>query len=224
MLSQLFIILNLIVIECVLSVDNASALAAMVGHLPEKQRNKALRYGLLGAYLFRGTSLFMVSFLMKLLWLKIAGGVYLLYLTYDFFKEKADDDGVREKIKGKTFWMTVLSVEILDMSLSIDNVFAAVALSNNIYLILTGIFIGILAMRFIAGWFVKLIAKHPYMESAAFVIIALLGLKLIVSGILEYMPEYSEANELIKSHSFDLGFSLTMLCILFVPMLKKSNN
>jgi YkoY family integral membrane protein len=223
MVGQILVILNLIVIECVLSVDNASALAAMVGHLPEKQRNKALRYGLLGAYLFRGASLFVVSWLIKILWLKIAGGLYLLYLTYGFFKSKSEEEG-RKKAKAKGFWMTVLSVEILDLSLSIDNVFAAVALSDNIYIILTGIFIGILAMRFIAGWFVKLIAKYPFMETSAFIVIGLLGLKLVVSGIFDYMPQYTYINDIMKSHVFDLSFSAVMMSFFFVPMLFKKAN
>lgn len=221
MIGQIFVILNLIIMECVLSVDNASALAAMVGHLPQKQRNKALRYGLLGAYLFRGVSLFIVSWLIKILWLKIAGGAYLLYLAYDFFKSEAED-GNDKMLKNKSFWMTVLSVEIMDMSLSMDNVFAAVALSSNIVLILIGIFIGILAMRFVAGLFVKLLAKYPVLEKAAFVVIALLGLKLVVSGIIEYIPSLSYINDIMKSHVFDLSFSGFMMGIFFFPILTKS--
>lgn len=216
---DIIIILNLIIVESILSVDNASALAAMVQHLPEKQRSKALKYGLLGAYVFRGLCLLLASWLIKVLWLKIAGGFYLLYLTYDYFKSKSDDEDEKQA-KAKGFWMTILSVELLDLSLSIDNVFAAVALSNKFWVIMVGVGIGILAMRFVATWFVKLIKKYPYLETSAFIVIGLLGLKLIVSGTVDY-TDWSGVKQVLESHWFDLVFSALMMSIFFVPLLFK---
>jgi YkoY family integral membrane protein len=219
-METFIIILNLIVIESLLSVDNASALAAMVQHLPDGQRQKALRYGLIGAYAFRGACLFVASWLMKVLWLKIAGGAYLLWLTYSHFKTKSEGDEARKGAM-KGFWATVISVEILDLSLSLDNIFAAVALSNKFWVIMVGVAIGILAMRFVAGWFVKLIEKYPALESAAFVVIALLGLKLVISGLVDYMPSMGAIKTIFESHSFDIYFSFGMMMIFFYPIIFK---
>lgn len=215
--QTIVIILNLIIIESILSVDNASALAAMVQHLPGKQRQKALRYGLFGAYAFRGACLFIATWLVKIIWLKIVGGLYLIWLTYGHFKSKSEDE---ESNKGamKGFWATVVSVEILDLSLSLDNIFAAVALSNKFWVIMTGVAIGILAMRFVAGWFVKLIEKYPSLESAAFIVIALLGLKLVISGAVDYMPSMVSIKNILESHLFDLIFSGCMMCVFFIPL------
>jgi YkoY family integral membrane protein len=233
--ATLIIIFNLFILESLLSVDNAAVLAIMVKDLPGDQKNKALRYGLLGAYAFRGLCLFLASYLVKILWLKILGGLYLLYLVYGHFSPKVDTIEEQEqtpgwalKIKsyfGKKvgiFWSTIILVEIMDLAFSIDNVFAAVALSSNFWIIMAGVAIGILAMRFVAGWFVSLIQKHPSLEGSAFVVIALLGLKLIASGVIDYIPGTENIKALMENHTFDLIFSGSMMLIFFIPLLFKN--
>jgi YkoY family integral membrane protein len=231
MSATLLIIFNLFVLESLLSVDNAAVLAIMVKDLPPGEKNKALRYGLLGAYVFRGICLFCAAWLIKIVWLKIIGGAYLLYLVYGHFTPKndtleeavaANDSGIFKfftKVGCSRFWSTVILVEIMDLAFSIDNVFAAVALSDNFWIIMAGVAIGILAMRFVAGWFVKIIAKYPSLERSAFIVIALLGLKLILSGIVEYIPEMIYTKEVMGSHTFDLFFSAGMMLIFFIPLL-----
>src|ERR1700761_1046109 len=105
--AGLLIILNLIVIESLLSVDNAAVLATMVIDLPAKQRSKALRYGIIGAYVLRGTCLFLAAWLVKIWWLKPLGGLYLLYLAFDYFKGKASagDDGEEESVDKSKNWV-----------------------------------------------------------------------------------------------------------------------
>lgn len=58
----------------------------MVGQLPKSERKKALTWGILGAYLFRGLALLFASFLIKLTWLKVVGGLYLIYLAIKSLK------------------------------------------------------------------------------------------------------------------------------------------
>lgn len=82
-----FFILNIIFIESLLSVDNAAVLATLVRHLPKQQQTKALRIGLILAYIFRGTALLLAQYLMQIDWLKLVGGGYLLFLSLKFFYE-----------------------------------------------------------------------------------------------------------------------------------------
>lgn len=225
------IVINLIVIESLLSVDNAAVLATMVMDLPEKERNKALKYGIWGAYIFRGLAMIFASFLIQIWWLKPLGGLYLLYLVYDFWKGKQTtekEDDILDKNSNwlyrstvgalGNFWATVALVELMDMAFSIDNVFAAVAFSNNIILICLGVFIGILAMRFIAQWFVKLMETYKFLETAAFVVIAILGLKLGLS-IFEHFQPKSSVSKLLGSHAADIGISVLTVAIFFIPIL-----
>lgn len=231
--TTFLVILNLIVIESLLSVDNAAVLAIMVKDLPGNQKTKALRYGLLGAYVFRGLCLFLAAWLIKIMWLKIVGGLYLLWLVYGHFTkandtiEEASDVNdskifnFAKRIGLSRFWSTVILVEVMDLAFSIDNVFAAVALSDNFWVIMMGVGIGILAMRFVAGWFVKMIKKYPSLENSAFIVIALLGIKLILSGSVDYIPSMVVMKNVMESHLFDLFFSAGMMVIFFIPIIFK---
>ena len=229
--ASLAIIGNLIIIESLLSVDNAAVLATMVMDLPEKQRDKALKYGIWGAYIFRGLAMIFASVLLKFWFLKPLGGLYLLYLVYGYWKgkqtESAEDDFVDKNgnwlykaTVGSlgSFWATVCLVELMDMAFSIDNVFAAVAFTPNIILVCIGVFIGILAMRFIAQWFVKLMEKYNFLETAAFVVIAVLGVKLTLSLFEHFYPE-SDFSRFLSSHAADIGISILTVAIFFIPIL-----
>jgi YkoY family integral membrane protein len=229
--TSLAIIGNLIIIESLLSVDNAAVLATMVMDLPPEQRNKALKYGIWGAYFFRGLAMIFAAVLIKIWWLKPLGGLYLLYLVYDWYKgkqtETKEDDTIDKKSNWLyratvgslgNFWATVCLVELMDMAFSIDNVFAAVAFTPNIILVCIGVFIGILAMRFIAQWFVKLMEKYTFLETAAFIVIGILGLKLVLS-LYEHFYPTSGFSQFLSSHAADIGISVLTVAIFFVPIL-----
>jgi YkoY family integral membrane protein len=228
---SLFVIGNLIIIESLLSVDNAAVLATMVMDLKDEAREKALKYGIWGAYFFRGLAMLFASVLIEIWWLKPLGGLYLLYLVFDWWKgkqtETKEDDLVDKNSNWfyrntvgliGNFWATVVLVEIMDMAFSIDNVFAAVAFSKNIILVCLGVFIGILAMRFIAQWFVNLMEKYPFLETAAFLVIGILGLKLMLSIFEHFYPE-SAFSHFLSSHTTDMGISILTVSIFFIPIL-----
>jgi len=127
--------------------------------------------------------LLLASWLIKIAFLKLLGGLYLIYLSYEFFSKKHDSDDEDEPSVARSFWKTVLFVEIMDMAFSIDNVFAAVAMSPKLWVVITGVFIGILAMRFVAGQFVILMKKYPELETSAYLVILMLGVKLSLGFI-----------------------------------------
>jgi predicted tellurium resistance membrane protein TerC len=106
----------------------------------------------------------------------------------------------------------------MDMAFSIDNVFAAVAFTPNILLVCFGVFIGIFAMRFIAQWFVTLMEKYPFLETAAFIVIGILGVKLVLSLVEHYQPE-SAFSHFLSSHAADIGISAITVSIFFIPIL-----
>ena len=227
--AGLLIVLNLIVIESLLSVDNAAVLATMVLDLPKEQRDKALKYGIIGAYVFRGICLFLAGWLVKIWFLKPLGGFYLLYLAYAYFKGKGEDgEDIVDKNKSwiyrstvgamGTFWSTVALVEVMDLAFSIDNVFAAVAFTDHMPLIYLGVFIGILAMRFVAQAFVKLMERFPFLESIAFIVIAVLGLKLL-SSLYTHFNEGSALAEFLDSEKLDMFVSVFTVAIFVIPII-----
>jgi len=231
--AGLLVILNLILIESLLSVDNAAVLATMVLDLPPKQRSRALRYGILGAYILRGICLFVASWLVKIWWLKPIGGFYLIYLCFNYFKGKikAAAGGEEESINKSdnwlyrytvgaigVFWSTVAVVELMDLAFSIDNVFAAVAFTDHVFLIYTGVFIGILAMRFVAQAFVKLMEKFTFLETVAFIVIGVLGIKLSISLYTHFYPG-TEMAEILEGKHVDMFVSIFTVAVFVIPVL-----
>ena len=199
--------------------------------LKPEERNKALRYGIWGAYIFRGLAMIFAAFLITIWWLKPLGGLYLLYLVYDWWKgkqtESKEDDFVdkngnwlyRATVGSLgTFWATVALVELMDMAFSIDNVFAAVAFSPNIILVCAGVFVGILAMRFVAQAFVKLMERYAFLETSAFTVIGILGIKLVLSLYEHFQPE-TALSKFLGSHTADIATSVMTITIFFVPIL-----
>src|SRR3954469_11716159 len=167
------IILSLVLIEGLLSVDNALAIAGMASHLPLRQRYRALRYGLVGAYLFRGLALAGAHYIIENPWLKILGAAYLIHLMASHFADHhaaEQPDAERKPKTPRGFWATVIGIEVMDLSLSVDNVVAAVAMSPRLWVVVTGVFIGIIALRYVAGWCIRLIERFPVLGHTAFVL------------------------------------------------------
>ncbi|MES2506947.1 MAG: DUF475 domain-containing protein [Verrucomicrobiota bacterium] len=181
-MSAIPAILMLIVIEGLLSVDNALAIAAMANHLPEKQKYLALKLGIIGAYLFRGICMFFAAWIIENPWLKICGAAYLVYLMSEHFTGAGDEDndGNKDSPNQRGLWATVIGIELMDLSLSVDNVVAAVAIDPRLWVVCTGVFIGILALRFVAGACIKLLEKFPILADTAFILIGYVGGILVV--------------------------------------------
>ncbi|MCW5881132.1 MAG: DUF475 domain-containing protein [Anaerolineae bacterium] len=167
-------------LDSLLSVDNALVLAVLVKHLPPAQQTRALTYGIFGAYIMRGLSLFLVSFAIHFWPIRLIGGGYLVYLGVSHLRSHEEDEsGPRNR--GAGFWMTVAQVELLDLIFSLDNILATVALSQETWVVILGVCISILAIRFVAGIFLKLLDRFPILRLTAYLIVVFIGLKLLVS-------------------------------------------
>lgn len=205
-LEYAWVLLVLVGLEGLLAADNAVVMAVMVKHLPKEQQKKALFYGLVGAFVFRFAALFMITLLVNIWQIQALGAAYLLFISiksiYD--QRKGETDEILEGVdapakKGSSFWMTVLKVELADIAFAIDSMLAAVALavtlphlnvfgmddigginSGQFMVMLAGGLIGVIIMRFAAHKFVQLLEKYPQLETAAFVIVGWVGIKLLV--------------------------------------------
>jgi len=180
---------TLIILEGLLSADNALVLAVMVKHLPKKQQKKALFYGIFGAYFFRVVAIGIGVTLTTIPWIKIIGGHYLLWIVFqNLLNKNEQDDDVQSRKKG--FWRTVLTVELMDIAFSFDSVIAAFGVSNQEWILLLGGIIGILMMRGVAHLLLALIEKVPEFETTAFILVAIIGVKMIVSAFGFQMNEF----------------------------------
>ena len=208
-LPVVIIVLQLIFLEGILSIDNAAVIGALVAPLPDdrqvpwprslrhfgewlnpmlgNQRLAALRVGLLGAYVGRGAMLFLTSFLIHNSWIKLIGALYLIHLAFDNLEDMtgggSDEDGDVQPVKVQSFWPTVLTVELMDLIFSIDNVVAAVSLSDKLWVVMLGVGIGILTMRFAAGIFSYAVTREPILKQAAYVLVLNIGVELVLDQL-----------------------------------------
>src|SRR5215203_1647695 len=169
-------VLTLVFLEGLLSADNALVLAVMVRHLPKAQQKKALRYGIWGAFLFRFIAVVLATTILDYWQFEVAGGIYLLYLAVSHLVVGEHEPDPQARVRaGRGFWGTVIGVELADIAFSIDSILAAVALADEMprdlhertvlffsikdWVIYLGGVLGIIAMRYVAGYFLNLLDR-----------------------------------------------------------------
>ena len=202
----------LVGLEALLSADNAMVLAVLVLGLPKEKRQKALRYGIVGAFAFRALATLLAVYLIQLRSVKLIGAGYLLYLAFHHF-HGGDAQTRREAPKAlpwmglSAFWATVVKVELTDIVFAIDSILVAVAMSPKIWVILTGGILGIVMMRMVIGQLLAIVERYPPLVDGAFIIIAWVGIKLFI----EYLhTEHYLAFELPK------WLSLGLIVVIFI--------
>jgi YkoY family integral membrane protein len=213
------VILILIVLEVILSADNALILGVLVQKLPVHLRRKALFYGILGAYVLRGLALLFAALVIKLWWVQALGAAYLLYIALKHFlkPEEAHAPPPLEATAAQ-FWKVVAQVELMDLAFAVDSVLVAVALSDELWVIYTGVFLGILALRMLASLVVTLLDRYPRFKHLAYVVVGLAGVKLAIGGWDKLAKEALHRPELALGLDKE-AFNLLILAVLFLGSL-----
>jgi tellurite resistance protein TerC len=228
------IVIQLIFLEGILSIDNAAVLGAMVSILPTDkpvpypralkfaqkftdrvlgmQQMAALKVGLLGAYAGRALMLLLATWVIQNPFLKILGAAYLVKLAFEHLSQ-SDQPGEDEVLEAQrrqeraSFWAVVLNVELADLAFSLDNVVAAVALSDKIWVVMLGVALGIVTMRFAAGIFTWLIKREPILATAAYIVVFNIGAELLLA---EFFHMHFEAWQ-----KFIISAATLILCVVY---------
>jgi len=212
-LSDLLTVGLLVVLEGLLSADNALVVAVMILGLPRQQQKLALRYGLLGAFAFRIIATVLAVYLIRLAWVKLLGGLYLVYLTYQhFFRSGTAEERSKPRLAKpwlglSALWGTILKVELVNVAFSVDSILVAVAMSSKTWVVMTGGLLGIVAMRIVISQLLVIVRRYPTLVDGAFVIIALVGAKLLI--------EYASAMNWIH-YEMPKWLSLGLIAITFL--------
>lgn len=176
----------LVVLEGLLSADNALVMAVMILGLPKEERRPALSYGLVGAFVVRTLATLLAVYLIRIIWAKLVGGLYLAYLAYAHFArggsadERRNPPQPRPALGLSAFWATVVRVEAVNIAFSIDSILVAVAMSPKLWVVLAGGLLGIAAMRVVVSQVIRIIERYPVLVDGAFVIIGWIATKLVI--------------------------------------------
>ena len=207
----------IISLELVLSADNAVALASITKNLNNIElQKKALNIGIFIALLFRIFVILTAQFILNFWPVKLIGGIYLVSLSASKFISHNDDSSIeyykannpKEKI---SLIKIILLLSLTDLAFSIDSITAAVAISDQFLLVITGAIIGVIALRFTSGLFIKWLEIYINLEKAGYIAVGIIGIKLIIQLILFQLviPEYL--------------FFLVMLCLFLWGFSRKAN-
>lgn len=194
--TDIAVIFVLVGLELLLSADNALVLAIMVRHLPRDLQQKALLYGLGGAFIFRFAAIMLAKYILALWWLQAVGAFYLLWLPIKHFIHKSSDDTTGKSLSGKGFWPTVIAVEMTDIAFAVDSVLAGVATikgPDKLWVVYLGAIIGIVALRFAAGYFIRLLERFPALDTMAYVLVGWVGVKLAFMAVHNYAESVVKA-------------------------------
>jgi len=200
-LADLGVVFFLIILEGLLSADNVLVLAVLVRNLPKEQQRKALLYGLAGAFVFRLVAILLASTIISLWWLQAIGAFYLLWLPIKHFVRHSQGKDVEPVRAG--FWRTVFVVEVTDIAFAIDSVLAAVAMVPNkdkIWVVYLGAIMGVVILRFAAGFFIRILDKMPQLEHVAYILVGWVGAKLGMMAAHNYCVTQTAAGHALPWH------------------------
>ena len=182
----------LVALEAVLSADNAIALAAIAQGLDgSKLQNRALNVGLICAFVLRVCLILTATWVTKYWQFELLGAAYLLWLVFQYFTQE-DSDHHHHGPRFESLWQAIPVIAFTDLAFSLDSVTTAIAVSQETWLVITGGLIGVIALRFMAGLFIRWLDEFTHLEDAGYITVALVGLRLLLRVINEDLvpPEW----------------------------------
>ncbi len=175
------VLVVLIALEAVLSADNAIALASIARRLEDEQlQRQALNVGLLVAYGLRIALIFTATWVIHFWQFELAGALYLLWLVFQYFTTEEDEEHEHHSPRFKSLWAAVPTIAFTDLAFSLDSVTTAIAISDRLWLVIAGGTIGVIALRFLAGLFMRWLEIFSHLEDAGYVTVGLVGLRLLL--------------------------------------------
>lgn len=193
----------LLVLEAVLSADNAIALAVIARRLPDPQRQRqALNVGL--ALVLRLVLIAGARWVLQFRFLQVLAAGYLLWICISQLLARGEGSpsslvagepaaGSLSESGSTGLAPVVATLAITDLAFSLDSVAAAVAVSDRLVLVMLGGVIGVVALRFTAGLFIRWLEQFRHLETAGYVAVGLVGLRLLLRVLVPAIavPEWS---------------------------------
>ncbi|NJN85257.1 MAG: DUF475 domain-containing protein [Leptolyngbyaceae cyanobacterium SL_7_1] len=185
-MDTLLVLPVLVVLEAVLSADNAIALAALArGMSDAKMQRQALNLGLVVAFIFRMALILTATWVIQFWQFELLGAAYLLWLVYQYFTSDNSEDEHHHGPRFASLWQAIPVIAITDLAFSLDSVTTAIAVSQETWVVLTGGTIGIITLRLMAGLFIRWLKEYVHLEDAGYITVALVGLRLLIKVLNE---------------------------------------
>ena len=184
---------QIVVGDLTMAGDNVVIMGALSSGLPERDRRRVLMLGVGMALAFLITFAVIATQLLRITGLVFAGGLLLLWVAYNLFKELhptpvvVSDDPDTAEVEGppqtKTFLQAAIQIAIADLSMSLDNVLLVASIArDNPALLFVGLTFSVLFMGFAANYVAKLIQRYHWINYVGLIVILYVGLNMIYEG------------------------------------------
>ena len=187
MFEQSIILIQMVVINLVMAADNAIIIGIIAASFTPKHRNQIIIWGLFGALLFRIIFAFFASYLFGFAFIKILGGILLVWIVNDLRRDLFDTKKIKSPTKTSkepSYVQSVYKVLFADITLSFDNVIGIVAVAkNNTNLLIFGLFLSFVFVGTLARFFAEQIKKHQWFGYLGLIVILIVAIQLIIGGL-----------------------------------------
>jgi len=189
LLEDSIIFTQIIFINVIMSADNAIIIGMIAANFAPKHRNQIVMWGLFGALLFRIIFAFFASYLFAFSFVKIIGGLLLIWIVNDMRNDLFSTKKIRSpKLASKepSYLQSVYKVLFADITLSFDNVIGVVgAAKNNLNLLLFGLFLSVVLVGTLARFFAEKIKKYKWLGYLGLIAILVVALQLSIGGLID---------------------------------------
>ena len=187
MLEQLIISIQIILIDIVMAADNAIIIGLIAANFAPDNRKKIIAWGVAAAFIFRIIFAFFADYMFEFAWIKILGGVLLLWvinnLRQDFFGQNKVRSPQVKSNETQSFSSGVYKVLVADIAISFDNVIGVVgAAKGNYYLMVIGLLLSVFLIATLASYFADYIKKHQWLGYVGLIAILIIAIQLIIGG------------------------------------------
>nr|WP_207952292.1 TerC family protein [Paenibacillus turpanensis] len=206
-METLLLLLQILLINIVLSGDNAVVIALASKKLPEEQRKKAVWWGATGAVLLRIVLTFAAVLLLDVPYIQVAGGILLLYIAV---KLMLDDGGHSDVKAAPGLWSAVWTIIVADFVMSLDNVLAVAAIAkDNVLVLILGIVLSIPLIIWGSHIIMRLLSRYPVLNYLGAGILGFAAGEMIIAD--QAMIHFMEGRSPSLHWLFPVGFPIIVI-------------
>ena len=190
MIEQVIILTQIIFIDIILAADNAIIIGLIAASFVPKNRKKIILWGVAGALIFKVIFAIFATYLFKFYWIKVLGGILLIWIVNDLRKDLFEIKKIKsptKKSKEPSYIQSVYKVLFADITISFDNVIGVVAASKGyIGFMIFGLILSVVLTGAGATYLANYIQKHLWIAYIGLAFIFLVAIQLIISGLADF--------------------------------------
>ena len=202
MIAELIILTNIIFITIILTADNAVIVGSIASNFVPKNRKQIILWGVIGAFVFKIFFAIFATFLFEFYFIKILGGLLLIWIVNDLRKDLLDIKKVKsptKKIQEPSFISSIGKVLFADIMISFDNVIGVVAASKGYFgYMIFGLLLSVVLTGALATVLANYIQKHIWIAYVGLGFILLVAIQLVIGGLVDL--EILSINENFKKY------------------------